>query len=115
MFAAGIYGQIPTRHRRVAVPAAPMPPDLAPGGSGAGVGRLIDALRRRCLDHVIVFSEGHARRLLSEFAAYYNTGRSHSALDGDAPEPRERSSPGSGRVVAAPVLGGLHHTYRRAV
>ena len=76
--------------------------------------RLIGTLRRGCLDHVIVLGEGHARRLLEQYATYYNAGRSHQALDGDAPEPRSSHPPGVGKVVGRPALGGLHHVYTRA-
>src|SRR5262249_61795743 len=37
--------------------------------------RLIGTIRRECLDHLIVLGEGHLRRILGEFAAYYNTSR----------------------------------------
>jgi hypothetical protein len=80
----------------------------------AHCGRMIGTLRSECLDHVIVMGEGHARRLLMEYAACYDPGRSHQALGGDAPVPRERSCSGPGPVVSEPVLGGLHHTYGRA-
>jgi hypothetical protein len=71
-------------------------------------------LRRECLDHVIVMGERRARGLLEEYADYYNKGRSHQALDGASPNERQPWSPRDGPVVASPVLGGLHHTYRRA-
>ena len=76
--------------------------------------RLIGTLRRECLDHVIVFGEDHARRVLTEYAAYYNEDRPHHALDGDAPIPGTCTRGLCGEVVAEPVLGGLHHRYRRA-
>jgi hypothetical protein len=34
-------------------------------------------------------------------------------LDQNAPEPRAVELPERGAVVAEPVLGGLHHRYRR--
>ncbi len=39
--------------------------------------------------------------------------RSHLALDKDAPEPREVEPPDHGRIVAPPLVGGLHHRYVR--
>ncbi|MBK8180815.1 MAG: transposase [Planctomycetes bacterium] len=76
--------------------------------------RVIGTLRRECLDHVIVFNECHARRILDEYVAYYNAERAHQALDGDSPVPREIEPRGTGPVVSFPHLGGLHHSYRRA-
>jgi len=36
--------------------------------------RLIGSIRRECLDDVVVFSEGHLRRLLANYFQYYNRG-----------------------------------------
>lgn len=75
--------------------------------------RVIGTLRRECLDHVIVFGQDHAQRLLDEFADYYNTERSHQALNGERPVHQLRLV-GKGPIVARPHLGGLHHGYCRA-
>jgi len=71
------------------------------------VERLIGSIRRECLDHVIVFGEGHLRRVLKSYATYYNQVRTHLALDKNPPHFRPRQS--VGQVVALPTLGGLHH------
>lgn len=75
--------------------------------------RVIGSIRRDCLDHVIVLGEHHLREILKEYVAYYNASRTHLGLDGDCPEPREVGPAEAGRVIALPVLGGLHHRYRR--
>ena len=75
--------------------------------------RVIGTLRRECLDHIIPLNERHLRRLVREFVTYYNDTRPHRTLDLDppaGPRPRQRH----GRVVAIPILGGLHHRYERA-
>jgi hypothetical protein len=56
----------------------------------------------------------HLEGLLREFVAWYNERRTHFALDGNAPRPRAREPTLASRLVAMPVLGVLHHTYRRA-
>jgi transposase InsO family protein len=76
--------------------------------------RLIGSIRRECLDHVIVFSEAHLLRILTDYFEYYHTSRAHQSLGGNSPVPREIEPPDRGRVVRTPVLGGLHHAYRRA-
>jgi len=38
-----------------------------------------------CLDHMIVFGEVHLRRILGNYAAYYNGSRIHRSLNKDAP------------------------------
>jgi transposase InsO family protein len=73
--------------------------------------RVIDSIRRECLDHQIILSTSHLRRVLCDYAAYYNHERTHLALDKDAPE--GRAIEGRGRIVSRRVLGGLHHRYSR--
>jgi transposase InsO family protein len=46
--------------------------------------RLIGSIRRECLDHVVVLGEAHLRRILREYADYYNRARTHLALGKDA-------------------------------
>jgi hypothetical protein len=41
------------------------------------VERLIGTIRHECLDHVIVFSERHLRRVLRSYLAYYHGYRTH--------------------------------------
>jgi transposase InsO family protein len=77
------------------------------------VERLIGSVRRECLDHVIVFNEAHLKRVLAGYFAYYHHARTHRALGGDAPYPRQVEPPGCGRVIALPQVGGLHHRYTR--
>ena len=76
--------------------------------------RLIGSIRRECLDHLIVLSERHLLRILGEYFEYYHCSRPHQSLDGNSPAPRETQMPERGRIVSEPVLGGLHHCYRRA-
>ncbi len=73
--------------------------------------RLIGSIRRECLDHMIVFSERHLRRILKAYCTYYNEVRTHLSLDKDAPKCRPIQR--SGGIVALPVLGGLHHQHCR--
>src|SRR5271154_4095176 len=73
--------------------------------------RLIGSIRRDCLDSVVVFGERHLRHLLSSYQQYYNEARTHLSLDKDAPV--SRSVQAVGRIVAKPLLGGLHHQYVR--
>jgi transposase InsO family protein len=75
------------------------------------VERLIGSIRRECTDHLIVFSEEHLRRILANYATYYNEVRTHVSLGKDAPctRPIERF----GDIIAQPILGGLHHRYAR--
>jgi transposase InsO family protein len=75
--------------------------------------RLIGSIRRELLDHVIVGGERHLYRLLASYFAYYHRARPHMGLGHDTPEPRAVEPPERGRVIAEPMVGGLHHRYRR--
>jgi transposase InsO family protein len=77
------------------------------------VERLIGTLRRECLDHMVVLNKTHLRRLLRDYLAYYHRVRTHLALEKDSPEPRSVERPDRGRIVATPMVGGLHHRYTR--
>jgi putative transposase len=75
----------------------------------AFVERLIGSVRRDCLDHVNVLGEGHLRRILKSYLAYYHCSRTHLALAKDTPEPRAVQPPEMGDIVELPQVGGLHH------
>jgi len=69
---------------------------------------------RELFDHVIVLNVGNALRLLAEyFENYYHIGRPHQGLDGQTPKNEQGVQTEQGKVVAIPVLGGLHHRYER--
>jgi putative transposase len=76
--------------------------------------RVIGSIRRDCLDHMIILTENHLRKVLAEYVDYYNTVRPHLSLDRNAPIPRNVDPPEAGEVVVTPILGGLHHHYYRA-
>jgi transposase InsO family protein len=78
------------------------------------VERLIDSIRRECLDHVIILSERHLRRVLSSYFQYHHAARTHLSLHKDCPRPRAVQLPFTGdNIVAFPEVGGLHHRYER--
>jgi len=79
--------------------------------------RFFGTLRRELLNHVIPCNERHLHRLITEFVVeYYHTERPHQGLEGDTPIPfpSQDSSASSNRLISSPILGGLHHKYRRA-
>ena len=73
--------------------------------------RLIGTIRRECVDHVIALGEQHLHQVLKSYANYYNTSRTHRALDKDAPVSRPVQR--IGRIVSHAMAGGLHHQYVR--
>jgi len=75
--------------------------------------RWVGSCRRELLDHVIALNERHLRRLLSDYIAYYHTGRTHLGLGKDTSVGRiaESAPPGGNKVISLPRLGGLHHRH----
>jgi hypothetical protein len=77
------------------------------------VERLIGSIRRECLDHLVVFDEAQLRRVLKNYASYYNRVRTHLSLDKNAPDFRRPQK--LGPIAAISILGGLHHQYVRVL
>jgi putative transposase len=75
--------------------------------------RFWGSLRRECLDFFILLGERHLYRVVKEYVGYFNTARPHQGIGQRIPSEPEPSA-GEGDVIAFPVLGGLHHDYRRA-
>ncbi len=78
--------------------------------------RFLGSVRRECLDHILIRGDARLRRVLGEYATYFNTARPHQGLQQRTPEASTalrllRPEPGK-TVRAIPVLGGLHHMYQ---
>src|SRR6202162_5817633 len=105
-----IYGPVVTRRlRAMGIRDKPIAP-ASPWQNGFAE-RLIGSIRRECLDHVIVLGEIHLRRILKDYAAYYNGVRTHRSLHKDTPMYRQVQR--SGAISSHAILGGLHHQYVR--
>src|SRR5438874_5580522 len=63
------------------------------------------ALRRECLDHVLIIGERHLRQMLASYSSYYNESRTHLALEKDAP--LRRAIQRCGVIITTPILSGL--------
>ena len=83
--------------------------------------RVIGTLRRECLDFLIPLTEDHLRIVTKNWVAHYNRARPHSSLGPGIPDPpvdipvtpheHRHLIPSHCKVVAHPILGGLHHEY----
>ncbi len=88
--------------------------------------RFLGSVRRECLDHVLVLGERHVHRVMKEYVQYYNRTRPHQVIEHQIPQVvpspvQAMSSATSGagsranpKISSLPVLGGLHHDYKRA-
>jgi putative transposase len=76
--------------------------------------RFLGGVRRECLDHVIILGDRHLSSVLGQYVSYFNTARPHQGIDQRIPLARQAAgSDSTGKVIAFPVLNGLHHDYRR--
>ena len=83
--------------------------------------RVIGTIRRECLDWLIPVHERHLCGILRAWVTHYNQGRPHASLGPGMPEPPPTQIrpeptghrlPTGRRVMATPVLNGLHHEYQ---
>src|SRR6201998_2935742 len=79
-----IHGAVVTRRLR-AMGIRDKPIAAASPWQNSFVERLIGSIRRECLDHLIVLSEAHLRRILKGYAAY--VARTHRSPNKDRPPP----------------------------
>ena len=76
--------------------------------------RVIGSIWTDCLDHVIILSENHLRKVLNEYVSFYNNCRPHQGEGMEHNVPVQRAVMKTGRVYAEGHLNGLQHCYRRA-
>lgn len=70
------------------------------------------SVREECLDRLLIMNEAHLRRVLREYATYYNERRPHQGIEQRCPIPID-SSRRHGPVKRHDVLGGIIHDYYR--
>jgi putative transposase len=79
--------------------------------------RFMRSVRQECLDHMLIFHEKQLQRILNRYGAYFNQARPHQGIQQQLPEPNRLSLSSHcamDKVMAVPILGGLHHDYQRA-
>jgi putative transposase len=73
------------------------------------------SVRQECLNHLFIFHEKQLQRVLNVYAAYFNRVRPHQGIQQQVPEPRGLSGSSqhaADKVMAVPILAGLHHDYQ---
>ena len=69
-------------------------------------------VRTELTDRMLIFVERHLRRMLTTYAARYNTQRPHRALLLRPPRPQSPvPEPIHGKIRGRPILGGLINEY----
>ncbi len=74
------------------------------------------SVRQECLDHLLILHEKQLQRVLNEYVAYFNLARPHQGIWQQLPEPNRLSLSThqvGDKVIAVPIVGGLHHDYQR--
>ncbi|HEY6285984.1 MAG TPA: integrase core domain-containing protein [Ktedonobacteraceae bacterium] len=78
--------------------------------------RFLRSVRQECLDHLFIFHEKQLQRVLNAYVSYFNRARPHQGIQQQIPEKRRLSGSAEhtgGKVMAVPILAGLHHDYQR--
>ncbi len=78
--------------------------------------RFLGSVRRECLDHVLILHEKQLHRVLRAYVEYFNQARPHQGIRQQVPQGEVTTVPPdqrSDRIISVPILGGLHHEYRR--
>ena len=77
--------------------------------------RYVGTLRRECLDHLLIYGEGHLRWILAEYTRHYNEHRPHQSREQRPPlhEPGQAVDMTT-RITHRQVVHGLISEYRRA-
>ena len=79
--------------------------------------RFLRSVRQECLDHLLILQEKQLQRVLNAYVTYFNQARPHHGIQQQIPE-RIRSVPpaqdAGNKVIARPIMGGLHHDYHWA-
>jgi len=78
--------------------------------------RFLRSVRQECLDHLLILHEKQLQHVLNGYVAYFNLARPHQGIQQQLPEPNRSSfssHQAGGKVIAIPLLGGLHHDYQR--
>jgi transposase InsO family protein len=78
--------------------------------------RFLRSVRQECLDHLLILHERQLQRILNAYVSYFNQARPHQGIQQQIPEcsgsSRATAHEGT-KVVAVPILAGLHHDYRK--
>jgi hypothetical protein len=77
--------------------------------------RFMGSVRRECQDHLLILQEKQLHRVLRASIQYFNQAGPHQGIRRQIPERFGEPVPldqQRGKILALPVLSGLHHDYR---
>lgn len=74
--------------------------------------RFVRSFKEECLNRIILFGEGHLRRVIGEYLLHYNHERNHQGIGNELIAGKELA--GDGPIECRERIGGLLKYYRRA-
>jgi putative transposase len=86
-------------------------PYRAPNAN-AHMERWIRSVREECLDKLLIINQAHLRRVMREYAEFFNTARPHQGIAQQIPSAPSTLN-ASGPIRCRNVLGGIIHDYYR--
>jgi putative transposase len=77
--------------------------------------RFLKSVRNECLDQLLIWSGPQLYRVVREYVQYFNRARPHQGIGQKIPEGKSTvgEAESRGKIIAFPMLNGLHHDYRR--
>ena len=78
--------------------------------------RFMRSVRQESLDHLLILEEKQLQRVLNASVAYFNQARPHQGIGQQIPVEwgaSKATQHAATKVIAGPILGGLHHDYRK--
>jgi putative transposase len=76
--------------------------------------RFLRSVRAECLDHLLIVGEASLASILRRYCSYFNSARPHQGIRQQVPDTPTIAGDVGRPIEEIPVLGGLHHEYRRA-
>jgi putative transposase len=78
--------------------------------------RFLGSVGRERLGYILISGERHLYEVIKEYVGFFNEARPHQGIEPRIPvqAQSEGMRDGPGKIISLPVLGGLHHDYRRA-
>ena len=73
--------------------------------------RFVRSIRKECLDRMILFGEGHLRRVIDQYVEHYHGERNHRGIGNELIDGKPNPT---GEIACRERLGGLLKHYHRA-